>query len=97
MELLKNAMKATMDFHIQQNTPHEDETVTHQESFESLQSPLSKYQRVKSADQVHHHPIRRAVPNADKIPNVTVIIADSPNNEDVIIKVTRTMIPQQGR
>ncbi|KAG7369538.1 mitochondrial branched-chain alpha-ketoacid dehydrogenase kinase [Nitzschia inconspicua] len=86
MELLKNSMKATMDFHIQNNTSEEDESWTHQESFESLQSPLSKYQRVQSGGEPYL-PQTKVVPNPDKIPPVTFIIADSPNNEDVIIKV----------
>jgi hypothetical protein len=87
-ELLKNAMKATMDFHIRQYSSNGDddrETVTHQESLETLQSPLSKYQRSKGS---HHHRVPKPVPNVENIPNVTVIIADSPDNEDVIIKVS---------
>jgi DUF4097 and DUF4098 domain-containing protein YvlB len=85
-------MKATMEFHMRRNSIKEEdktELVTHQESHETLQSPLSKYQRFKDAvcHHHHHHDIPMPVPNADKIPTVTVIIADSPDNEDVIIKV----------
>lgn len=86
-------MKATMDFHIQQHTSGEGEkSVTHQESFESLQSPLSKYQRVQSSDPEGSLPLQpKHVPNPEMIPSVNVIIADSPNNEDVIIKVSHDL------
>jgi signal transduction histidine kinase len=91
MELLKNAMRATMDFHIQKYSRDHEEghAVTHRESVESLQSPLSNYRRIRQASAEAAHDSRglMVVPDVDKIPPVTVIIADSPKNEDVIIKV----------
>jgi hypothetical protein len=85
-------MKATMDFHIRHTSSSNDEkervTHHHQKSLETLQSPLNKYQRNKDRDSHKRHCIPMPVPNADKIPHVTVIIADSPDNEDVIIKVS---------
>jgi len=67
--------------------------VTHQQSFQSLHTPLSRYQRIGGR---YHGPQtqskRKAFPhhklNMNNVPPVTVIIADSPSNEDVIIKVS---------
>lgn len=93
MELLKNAMRATMQEHIKKHSGEQqwqgDDSVTHQESFESLHSPLSTYQRTRAA--VHESEPMAMVTNVDQIPPVNVIIADSPNNEGGLLIPPRTL------
>jgi hypothetical protein len=122
LELLKNAMRATMDNYIKErlrqkhqvgdqgdsgsddvgdDDDDDDDAVTHQESSESLHySPLARYQRMqghrmKSSNLGSKKGTKKSssTPPVDDIdysdlPPVTVTIADSPSNEDVIIKVS---------
>jgi hypothetical protein len=123
LELLKNAMRATMDNYIKERLRQKHQVgdqgdsgsddvgggddddaaaaVTHQESSESLHySPLARYQRMqghrmKSSNFGSKKGTKKSssTPPVDDIdysdlPPVTVTIADSPSNEDVILKVS---------
>jgi pyruvate dehydrogenase kinase 2/3/4 len=88
LELLKNAMRATMEFHSKQNPQMDEE----EDAEELIQSPLSHYQRRRGLKNSSVLPDETSKSNSNllplhNIPAVAVVIADSPNNEDVIIKV----------